>query len=120
MAENYNPTTNDLTTELTERTEDAQRLLKIISWQSPALSSLQAVGSSARFPLDRGCVVWLPAALLAAASGPGRPGLLRCRQGGLDCQASARIRGREARSGLEPGGAGALLLDYMYIQNLLL
>jgi hypothetical protein len=34
------------------------------------------------------------------ARGPGRPGLRRCRQGGLDCLTSARVRGQGGRSGL--------------------
>jgi hypothetical protein len=44
----------------------------------------------------------LPAPLVPAAArglaprGPGRPGLLRRRQGGLACLASARDRGQEA------------------------
>jgi len=43
----------------------------------------------------------LPAALVPAAFGPGRPGLLRCCQGGLACLTSARIRGQGAGSGLK-------------------
>ena len=35
--------------------------------------------------------------------GPGRPGLLRCRQGGLTCLASTRARARRGRSGLGTG-----------------
>jgi len=38
----------------------------------------------------------VPAALLAAAYGPGRPGLRRYRQGGLACLTSDRARGQEA------------------------
>jgi len=44
FAENYCLTTNDFTTELTERTEDAQRLLKRNCWKSPASLSLQGCG----------------------------------------------------------------------------
>jgi len=66
--------------------------------QSPAFRSLQAAGSSA----GAASRPWLlpaslvPAALLAAARGPGRSGLLHGRSGGLACLKSARARGQEA------------------------
>ena len=47
----------------------------------------------------RSTVVVLPVSrlsLVGAAFGPGRPGLQRCCQGGLDCVASDRVRGQEA------------------------
>ncbi|MCX6673837.1 MAG: hypothetical protein NTY37_08685 [Methanothrix sp.] len=59
------------------------------------------MGSSARQQLTRAeSLPRLPAALVAAAIGPGRPGLRHCCQGGLDCLASDRARGQEARAGL--------------------
>ena len=38
----------------------------------------------------------LPRACLAAARGPGRPGMRRCRRGGLACLRGDRVRGQEA------------------------
>ena len=81
LAENYSLTTNDLTTEITERTEDAQSVLKGIP------GSLQH-----RYL----CGPWASLARLsfvAAARGPG----LGCaaRQGGLACLAGTG--GQEAR-----------------------
>ncbi|MBN1235577.1 MAG: aldo/keto reductase [Methanotrichaceae archaeon] len=56
--------------------------------------------------LERGCCwrPWSRLSLVADARGPGRPGLLQCRQGGLACLASARARG----GGRRPVGPGVL------------
>ena len=43
----------------------------------------------------------IPAALVAAACGPGRPGLRRRRQGGLACLTSALVLGRRRPVGHE-------------------
>ena len=48
----------------------------------------------------------LPLACLAVALGPGRPGLRRCRQGGLAFPAGDRFWGAGGRAGLMPGEAG--------------
>jgi len=85
-------------------TKDAQR----DSWWSSsfAIQPLRAAApGSRRAVVAAGARV--PAALLAAACGPGRPGLLLCRQGGLACLASSRARGQEAgRFGLQSGKNG--------------
>ena len=52
-----------------------------------------AVGSSARLLIDRGSLARLPAALVPAARGPGRPGLLRGRQGGQEAGLANETRG---------------------------
>jgi hypothetical protein len=74
LAYNYNHTTNDFTTRGTERTEDAQRLLKTIPGSLQRRYPCGAVGSSARLPLDCGCPA-SRAALLAAACGPSNAAL---------------------------------------------
>jgi len=56
----------------------------------------------------------LPLACLAAARGPGRPGLQRCRQGGLACPAGDRfLRGGRL---VEPYDSGQALL-WMQLLN---
>jgi hypothetical protein len=98
LTENYSITTNDPTT---ERTEDAQRLLKRNLPGSPQHRyPCGAVGSNARLPLDHGCLARLPAALVAVARGPGRPQVAAQSSGraGLPGKRSCRAGGR---SGLE-------------------
>ncbi len=76
--------------------QSSQRTYKEIQDVSPALRSLCRSGPG-----------WPSQPL---PEGPGRPGLGRCRPGGLDCLASARIRGkrhgradiRGSREGAEP------------------
>jgi hypothetical protein len=75
LADNYCLTTNDFTTELTERTEDAQRLFKRNSGSFQHRHPCGAVGSSARLPLDRGCLLPVSrAVLMPVAIGPGCAG----------------------------------------------
>ena len=60
------------------------------AWQSPRLSA-RARRSRLAF--------LLPLACLAASLGPGRPGLRRCRQGGLACPAGDRFLGAGGQAG---------------------
>ena len=82
-------------------------LLKSNSGQFPAFLCLRAVGSSAGQPQGRVAAgARVPAALVAAACGPGRSGLQRYRQGGPACLTSARTMAqRPGRTG-GPGRAG--------------
>jgi len=66
------------------------------AWPSPRLSPPGALG----LPLV------LPLACLAAAPGPGRPGLPRCHRGGLACPAGDNLWGAGGRAGLMPEDAG--------------
>ena len=97
LAEYYSLTTNDLTTEITERTEDARSVLKGIPGSLQRCDPCGAVGSNARQPGDHVRLARLPAALVAAAIGPGRVGLRRCCQSGLACLAGTGGR-RAGRS----------------------
>jgi hypothetical protein len=84
LADNYNHTTNDPTTE----TQSAQRTHRDFFSREIrcGLHLCDSCGLSAAAPDSRKaafCVARFPAALVAATCGLGRPGLRRCRQGGL-------------------------------------
>jgi hypothetical protein len=98
LADNYNHTTNDFTTKARRHKGRAKRFETVLQHRDPC----GAVGSSARLPFACGCPA-SRAALVAAAIGPGRPGLLRCCQGGLACLTSDRAGRREARSAHDHG-----------------
>jgi len=66
------------------------------------LSNSQAIAAPP-LPGALGSPFVLPLACLAAAHGPGRPGLWRCRQGGLACPGRAIVS-----EGQEAGRAGCL------------
>jgi len=93
LADNYNLTTNKFTTETrsaqrTHRDSLAERSVAGAAACDPCGPLAAAPGSPS--------TVGGAAALVAAAYGPDRAGLLRCRPGGLDCLASARARGQWA------------------------
>ena len=75
------------------------------------------MASSARLPLDRGYLDWLPAALVACRPWAGPSGVAALLSGRAGLLGKRSCPGAGGRSGLVSGGAGALLLDYMYIQK---
>jgi len=105
LADNYNQTTNDPTTE----TQSARRTHRdFLAERSDAVSTFAILAryrqqrratAGPRF-LRRSCP---GCCSLAAACGPGRPGLRRYRQGGLDCLAGTG--GQEVRPDLFSCGA---------------
>jgi len=89
LADNYNHTTNDPTTE----TQSARRTHRDFSKAIPEGRSLPIFAGYWQ-PQGRAfAVLGSRLLLVAAARGPGRPGLRRCRKGGLDCLAIARVQG---------------------------
>jgi hypothetical protein len=81
LADNYNLTTNDLTTKARRHKGRAKIFDTVLQLSDPC----GAVGSSARLPLDRGCIARLPAVARGRRpwAGPG----LRYRLGWLARQA---------------------------------
>lgn len=87
LAENYSLTTNESTTEFTERTEDAQSVLRRIPGSLRYRNPCGAVGGSARVAAR----LWLPCPLPALARGlsPAGRAVRGC---GAACQAGRFVR----------------------------
>jgi len=77
-----------------KRPKDWRAGIRSFQEESPTKQSLRASGSSAGQPQGRAFgPLRFRLLLVAATCGPGRPGLRRCRKGGLPCLASNRAQG---------------------------
>ncbi|GEM_PF-2307883 len=82
LGDNYNLTTNNLPQRHGAHRGRTETFQQSDLLQAANCDPCGTIGSSAGQPIDRGLLLLPRAALVATACGPGRPGLMRCYQGG--------------------------------------